>query len=212
MDARRYSDEEILAMVDSLIVDQRILACRLGWGFDKLADDENPLVREGVVLYLNHVFSLEQWIEANPRRCALPENRNQVQNTIIVYTFDSGDGNFVSSGTVIEGRLSDEMLQEIYGCCERGRWFIPSQVGLDVGESNGRDAWCEIYAVLPTPQEATSATDALTLVDGFWNAKGRWVSKEAAEPPLSTNACLKAAKKSRKKPCQSHGAEHGIAF
>ena len=47
-----------------------------GFGLDALAEDENLFVQEATWRYLEKTgMSLEEWVRANPDKCALPENR-----------------------------------------------------------------------------------------------------------------------------------------
>ena len=48
----------------------------MGYGFDLLSLDSDDRVKDAVELFLNeNDLTLEQWIEAHPALCALPENR-----------------------------------------------------------------------------------------------------------------------------------------
>lgn len=53
-----------------------------GYGLDKLANDAESVVRIQVVRFLklkSNDMTLEEWIAANPDKCALPENRAMAQ-------------------------------------------------------------------------------------------------------------------------------------
>lgn len=48
-----------------------------GYGLDKLFNDSDPLVRQDVEFYLRgHNLTLTEWIDQNPDKCVLPENKH----------------------------------------------------------------------------------------------------------------------------------------
>lgn len=76
----RFSAVEDGLGLDKLAFDEdsdvRILVAKQGFGLDKLVEDENALVQYAALRYLqNNKQTIEEWIEKNPDRCLLPENK-----------------------------------------------------------------------------------------------------------------------------------------
>ena len=84
--------------LDILINDKessvRTAVAKQGYGLDKLANDKAWGVREAVKAYLKeHNLTLEQWIEQNPDKCALPHDANQLKEFMkdFIYRIDESN-------------------------------------------------------------------------------------------------------------------------
>lgn len=84
--------------LDSLINDEnhnvRWAVVWKGYGLDQLINDENKLVRDTVKFYLKeHNLSLEQWIEQNPNKCILNQDKCLIEKVTkdFIYKIDESN-------------------------------------------------------------------------------------------------------------------------
>lgn len=102
-------------------------------------------------------------------------------NTKIEYLYRDASNYKVWNTAIIQGRLTDEQIDEIMACLQDGEYFVPSKVGLDeerFGDWTEDDT--EYFELCRsgfsiTGQKSTVPMRPDELVAKFQAAKGKWL-------------------------------------
>lgn len=109
-------------------------------------------------------------------------------NTKISYLYRDADNYKVHNECIIEGKLTEQQIEKIMGCCDEGEYFIPHQVGLperkfDEYDTEADHCWFELdrAGFEQTDRPADISLTAQQLVNNFSACKNNWNDMEGEE-------------------------------
>ena len=98
-----------------------------------------------------------------------------MENTLVTYLYRDASNYKLYEETVLEGRITEDEIQEVLGTLDMGEYFIPGQVGLPMpsfSDYNEDDhPWCELSEASFDKTGRSADMTVREFVEAFKNAK-----------------------------------------
>jgi len=102
-------------------------------------------------------------------------------NTEIIYHYRDANNQKIIAGAILSGELGQEQKLDMFSCLEKGKYFIPSAVGLPEKKNKHKSGqqWYEldVYGLKTTVFNYTIPMTAEELYNSFLKHKSKWDCK-----------------------------------